>query len=452
MKTESLQILVVDDLETHADTLAEALNMVGHVCRTAYSGAQALALLDSHPFDILVTDLVMKRMDGMELMEKARQRFPMLEAVVVTGYSSIKSAVEAMQKGAVTYLRKPVDLAEMREVIKKVGERISLQRSNIELRRELRSREGLEEIIGSSKAMSDVFERIKQVSPSASRVMITGESGTGKELIARAIHRLSPRFEKPFVPLNCASLSEGVLESELFGHEKGAFTGADIKRKGRFEHAHGGTLFLDEVAEMPERTQVKLLRVIEQGEIYPVGSNNAVKVDVRLIAATNKDLEVQMQKGLFRQDLFFRLNVVHIKAPPLRDRPSDIPLLINAFVRQFSEVYGKNIEGVSVEARKILMNFPWPGNVRELKNCIENMVVMARGPVLEPPDMPEGISGKQCEPSGLNVLAGLSLEEAERILIRTTLEMTGGNREEAAKMLRIGERTLYRKIKEFGLK
>ncbi len=452
MKNEPLEILVVDDEEPHAETLAEALAMVGYKCRTAYSGAQALALLESGHFDILVTDLVMKRMDGIELMEKARERFPLIESIVVTGYSSIKTAVEAMQKGAATYLRKPVNLPELREVVKKVGEKILLVKSNIELRKEACGREGLEEILGSSKAMADVFERIRLVAPSASRVLITGESGTGKELIARAIHRLSLRKDKPFVPLNCAALSEGVLESELFGHEKGSFTGADFKRKGRFESANGGTLFLDEVAEMHERTQVKLLRVIEQGEIYPVGSNNPLRIDVRLIAATNKNLEKQLEQGLFRQDLYFRLNVVHINAPPLRDRPSDIPILINAFVRQFSEIYGKEIEGVSVEARRMLMNFKWPGNVRELKNSIENMVVMARGPMLEAQDIPPSITGKADKPAGLDNLAGLSLTEVERILIRDTLSMVGGNREEAARILKIGERTLYRKIKEYDLK
>jgi two-component system response regulator HydG len=448
---EALRILVVDDEQPHAETLAEALSMSGYSCRTAYSGAQALALLETEPFDILVTDLVMKRMDGIELLERAKERFPLLEAVVVTGYSSIETAVNAMQRGATTYLRKPVNLLEMREVIRKVAEKIHLVRSNMALTKEIASRRGLEDIVGSSKAMEEVFDRVRQVAPSNSRVLITGESGVGKELVAKAIHSLSHRGDARFVPLNCAALSEGVIESELFGHEKGAFTGAQERRKGRFAFAHGGTLFLDEVAEMPQRTQVKLLRAIEEGEIYPVGSNQPVKVDVRILAATNRDVEEELKAGRFRQDLFFRLNVVRIEIPPLRSRPSDIPLLVNHFVRIFSQTYGKEVAGVSVEARRVIRNQEWPGNVRELRNCIENMVVMARGTVLEEHDIPTRLRSSAAVTVAPEGLAGLSLREVERILIEHTLAMTDGNREEAARILKIGERTLYRKIKEYGL-
>jgi two-component system response regulator HydG len=452
MTIEPLKILVVDDEEPHAETLAEALRMVGYECRSAYSGAQALALLEGGSFDILVTDLVMKRMDGIELLGKARRRHGDLEVVVVTGYSSIETAVEAMQKGAATYLRKPVNLPELREVIRKVAEKVRVVKSNRELRRELSRSEGLEGIVGSSPPMTALFERIRQVAPSSSRVLITGESGAGKELVARALHRLSLRRDRPFVPLHCAALSEGVLESELFGHERGAFTGAEHKRKGRFEFADGGTLFLDEVAEMPERTQVKLLRVIEEGEIYPVGSNRPVQVDVRLLAATNRDLAEERDAGRLRSDLYFRLNVVTVAVPPLRDRPADIPLLINEFLRCFARIHDKPVEGITVEARRMLLHNPWPGNVRELKNCVENMVVMAQGPLLDVGDIPSSIAERPPAPGALGNLAGLSLKEVERLLIQNTLAMVDGNREEAARILQIGERTLYRKIKEYGLR
>ncbi|MHC4599210.1 MAG: sigma-54-dependent transcriptional regulator [Planctomycetota bacterium] len=447
-----VRILVIDDLKSHAEATAEALSVVGYRCAWATSGEEGLALLDGGDFDIVVTDLVMRGMSGMEVLARVKERVPEVEVIMVTGYSTVESAVEAVQQGAAHYLRKPVNIQELRAVVAKAVEKQSLVRMNIELKRELDQRYGFEGIVGNSPAMKPVFERMNQVAPTNSRVLISGESGTGKELIAKAIHQISPRKPRSFVPLNCAALSEGVLESELFGHEKGAFTGALAARKGRFEFAHRGTLFLDEVGEMPPATQVKLLRVIEEGEIYRVGSSTPIRVDVRLIAATNKKLEPLVEEGGFREDLYFRLNVVRIDLPPLRDRPSDIPLLVNAFIQDLSKVHDRKITSVDLEARKILQTYPWPGNVRELKNCIENIIVLSQGETIGPDDLPESIAKRKPSAKGLEGLAGLSLDEIEKIAILQTLNLVEGNREKAANLLKIGERTLYRKIKQYGLK
>jgi two-component system response regulator HydG len=451
-ETPNVNILVIDDLKSHAEATAEALSVVGYRCAWATSGEEGIALLDGGEFDIIVTDLVMRGISGMEVLAQVKERFTDTEVIMVTGYSTVESAVEAVQNGAAHYLRKPVNIQELRAVVAKSVEKQTLVRMNVELKRELDLRYGFEGIVGNSPAMSFVFERMTQVAPTNSRVLICGESGTGKELIAKAIHNLSPRKSKSFVPLNCAALSEGVLESELFGHEKGAFTGALAARKGRFEFADRGTLFLDEVGEMPLATQVKLLRVIEEGEIHRVGSSTPVKVDVRLIAATNKRLETLVEEGAFREDLYFRLDVVRIDLPPLRERPSDIPLLVNAFIKELSKIHGRKITSVDLEARKILQTYPWPGNVRELKNCIENTMVLSQGDRIGLEDLPGSIVDKKQAPVGLEGLAGLSLEEIEKIAIRQTLGLVDGNREKAANLLKIGERTLYRKIKQYGLK
>jgi two-component system response regulator HydG len=300
--------------------------------------------------------------------------------------------------------------------------------------------------------MDRVFETLRQVAPTNATVLILGESGTGKELVAKTIHQNSPRRNAPFVGLNCAALSESILESELFGHEKGAFTGATQTRRGRFEYANHGTLFLDEVGDMPIATQIKLLRVLEEREIVRVGSNVPLKVDVRLIAATNQDLEQAVKAGKFRQDLYFRLKVVTVALPPLRERAADVPLLIDAFVHEFAREHGKPVAGMAPEARRLLMGYAWPGNVRELKNVVEQMVVTAKGPLLTADEVPPEILAKKREPRPIEGLAGMSLDDVERELIQSTLELTQGNREEAARMLGIGERTLYRKIKKYQLR
>jgi two-component system response regulator HydG len=335
--------------------------------------------------------------------------------------------------------------------VKKALEKLQLSRDNVELRRQLEEKFGFEGIIGNTEKMHRIFDILKQVAPTDVTVLIQGESGTGKELIARAIHQNSRRRHHRFVALNCAALSEGILESELFGHEKGAFTGALYQRKGRFEFAHKGTLFLDEIGDMPLSTQIKLLRVIEEREIYRVGSNVPIPVDVRLIAATNQNLDELVKEGKFREDLYYRLKVVTINLPPLRERLADIPLLISHFIKEFNARHGKNVQSMSPRARDLLFLYPWPGNIRELRNCIESMVVTCKGRELTVDDIPAYISPDKVPESPIPMLAGISLEKAEKELIKNTLAMVNGNREEAARILGIGERTLYRKLKRYNL-
>jgi two-component system response regulator HydG len=365
-----------------------------------------------------------------------------------------------MQQGAFNYLQKPLDLAQLRVVTEKAAEAARLRRTNVELIRRLDEKFGFEGVVGSSPQMNAVIERLKRIAPTDASVLITGETGTGKELVAQSIHQNSPRKSKPFVALNCAALSENILESELFGHVKGAFTDASTDRVGKFEYAHGGTLFLDEVGDMPPATQIKLLRVLENGEITRVGSNDHIKVNVRILSATNRNLEDAIAAGTFRSDLYHRLKVITIALPALRERAQDIPLLIEHFIRQFARRHHKQIKSVSPAARLKLMQYNWPGNVRELRNTIESMVVVDFDGVLDVDDLPlefagaqpaESTAGSDGQNVGLATLVGKPLEEVEKLLFAETLKFTGGNREQAAEMLGIGERTLYRKIKVYGL-
>jgi two-component system response regulator HydG len=450
-----IRVLVVDDDEPHAEAVAESLERVGYECTVATSGRMGIKLIEEQDFDIVLTDLLMGDVGGMEVLAKARRELPDAEVVILTGHESIKTAVSALQAGAATYLAKPLDINELRVVVDKQSQAQRLVRSNIELQKQLNERFGFEGVVGNSPSMHTVVQRLRQIAPTSASVLITGESGTGKELVAKAIHNNSPRRYKPFVPLNCAALSENILESELFGHVKGAFTGADRERKGWFEHANGGTLFLDEVGDIPLSTQVKLLRVLESGEIVRVGSNEPLKVNVRLVSATNRDLADAIQTGGVRQDLYHRLKVVSVKLPPLRSRREDIPLLIDFFLKEFSKAHEKTVTSISPAARKALMAYGWPGNVRELKNTIESMVVIDYDGVLDVDDLPEDIQATtpaavETE-AGMSHLVGRSLDEIEKYYIAETLKMTEGNREEAAKLLGIGERTLYRKIKEYGI-
>jgi two-component system response regulator HydG len=451
MPQDGVTILVVDDDPGHAEATAESLERAGHRCLTATSGAEGLRLLDQHDVDVVLTDLVMRDADGMEILKAARQKRPDTEVVVMTGYASVETAVEAMQQGAAHYLRKPLNMHEVRAVIGKVLEKQGLQRRNVELERQLDTKYGFAGIVGSSERMQRLFSVLQQIAPTHATVLITGESGTGKELIARALHANSPRRHHHFVPLNCAALSENILESELFGHEKGAFTGALYQRKGRFEFADRGTLFLDEIGDMPASTQVKLLRVIENREIVRVGSNEPIPVDVRLIAATNQNLSALVKEGKFREDLYFRIKVVTLDLPPLRERQSDLGLLIDHFIKEFAAAHRRAVAGITPAARTVLFRYAWPGNVRELKNCIESMVVMSKGPQLDEPDIPDYLREKGGGDAALPGLSGISIDQAEKELIRNTLQAVNGNREEAARILGIGERTLYRKIKTYNL-
>ena len=445
------RLLIIDDEADHAEAMVETLGRAGYDCTAATEGEEGIRLLRDDDYDLVVTDLVMKDVDGLEVLRRAKEVSPSLDVILVTGHGTIESAVQAMREGAADYLTKPLNIDELRTRVDKALERQALARENVLLRRQLDKRYGFEQIIGNSPQMLSVFDTLTQISDTTARVLIIGESGTGKELIAKTIHNNSSRKNKQFVALNCASLSEGILESELFGHEKGAFTGATTMRIGRFEHAHGGTLFLDEVGDMPLSTQIKLLRVIEEEEIVRVGSNTPVKVDVRLLAATNRSLEDQLKDKTFREDLYYRLKVVTIGLPPLRERVGDIPLLIEAFVREFSEKHKKGATGLTGKARSALTRYSWPGNVRELRNTIENMVVTARKDVLDVGEIPGYITEAEPSPKRLSGLAGHTIEEVERELIRGTLDLMKGNREETAKSLGMGERTLYRKLKKYGL-
>jgi two-component system response regulator HydG len=458
-----VRVLVVDNDIVHARTMGEALGRQGHTVTVVGSGSDGARRLEQDPFDVVVTDLMMNDIGGLEILARAKKASAETEVIVVTGHGTVPSAVLAMQQGAFTYLQKPLDLGHLRAAVEKASEGVRLRRQNIELNRRLDEKFGFEGVVGSSPQMLGLIERLKRIAPTDATVLIQGETGTGKELVAQAVHQNSPRKHKPFVALNCAALSENILESELFGHVRGAFTDASSDRVGKFEYANGGTLFLDEVGDMPMATQIKLLRVLESGEITRVGSNTPVKVNVRILSATNRNLEEAIAAGSFRSDLYHRLKVVTIAIPPLRDRAGDIPLLIEHFVRQFAKRHGKAIKGVSLPARVRLGSYAWPGNVRQLRNVIESMVVVDCDETLDTDDLPlelepeaaavptAPVAGAADLQGGLAALVGRPLEELERLFIGETLKLTGGNREQAAELLGIGERTLYRKIKEYQL-
>jgi two-component system, NtrC family, response regulator HydG len=444
-----IRVLVVDDDEGHAEAVAESLRRKGFDCTVAEGGRQALRLIEEQSFDLVISDLVMEPVDGLDVLRKVKQELPDAEVVILTGHNSVKTAVQAMQAGATTYLTKPLDIDELRAVVDKVSATQRLARENAALHRQLQERFGFEGLIGNSPGMKSIIDKLRQVAPTNASVLIGGESGTGKELVAKAVHTNSPRKNKPFVPLNCAALSDNILESELFGHVKGAFTGADRERKGLIEHANGGTLFLDEVGDIPLTTQVKLLRVLESGEIVRMGSNEPLKVNVRLVSATNRELSEALASGAFRTDLYHRIKVVNLKLPPLRERREDIPLLLDHFIREFARGLPK-VPTISAEARRILMAYDWPGNVRELRNTVESMVVIDTDGELGVEDLTEDLQSRGEVGSGTLTLTGHTMEDIERHYILETLKLTNGDREQASKILGIGERTLYRKLKEYG--
>src|SRR5688572_103884 len=457
-----IRVLIVDNDAPHAEAVAEGLARVGYECAVATSGAEGIRRIEEDTFDIVITDLVMNDVDGLGILARDKEVLPDAEVILVTGHGTIPSAVSAMQQGAFNYLLKPLDINQLRAVTEKASASLRLRRANVELIRRLDERFGFEGVIGSSPAMNDVIDKLRRIAPTDASVLIQGETGTGKELVAQAIHQNSPRKKKPFVALNCAALSEHILESELFGHVRGAFTDASSDRIGKFEYAHGGTLFLDEVGDMPLPTQIKLLRVIENGEITRVGSNDPIRVNVRILSATNRNLEGQISDGTFRRDLYHRLKVVTIVLPRLVERSQDIPLLIDYFMKQFAARHNKTIRSMSTAARRRLLAFDWPGNVRQLRNVVESMVVVDYDGVLDTDDLPDELiapGGAAAVPGeiaavsdgSLAGLVGRPLEEIERLFITETLKLAAGNREEAARMLGIGERTLYRKIKEYGL-
>ena len=443
-------VLVVDDDRVGRESLAEAVSEMGYRAREAPDAASALGIVEREQVDLVLTDLRMPDMDGLELLSRIRRHDSKIFVMLVTAYATVSTAVEAMKRGAFNYIMKPIDLAQLRAHLETAFGAQDLLLENISLRERLQLLGGTPEIIGHSRAMRRVFELVAQVADTQSIVLIRGESGTGKELVANAIHRQSRRAKGPFVKLNCAALSESLLESELFGHEEGAFTGAVRQRQGRFELADGGTLFLDEVSELAATTQAKLLRVLQHQEFERLGGTETVRVDVRVIAATNADLEARVEEGRFRRDLYFRLNVVPLHLPPLRARAEDIPLLVHTFIRRFAERNRKDVNDITQEALQRLMRHSWPGNVRELENCVERMVVTSSKRVLDVDDLPpEILPGTMLETGSFFV--GLTMKQIEERAIRETLNATGGNRKEAARILGMGLRTLHRKITEYRI-
>jgi two-component system, NtrC family, response regulator HydG len=456
-----IRVLIVDDDEAHAQAVAQSLQRINCDCTVANSGKRGVSLIESELFDVVVTDMKMDDVDGLEILRKTKEELPDAEVIVVTGHGSINSAVTAMQHGAYTYLSKPLDIGELRIAVQKASTRVRLIRRNAELFRRLDEKFGFEGVIGTSPQMHKVIETLKSVSPTDSTVLIHGETGTGKELVARALHQNSPRKSKPFVPLNISVLPGSILESELFGHEQGAFTGAVGRRIGKFEYANGGTLFLDEVGEMPMETQIKLLRVLEDRKITRVGANEEHEVNVRLVAATNADLQAMVDKKAFRSDLYYRLKVVSIYLPPLRERREDVSLLMEHFRNEICTRTGKNVLRFSKAARQVLISYDWPGNIRQLRNTIERMIVLDSDGQLDVDDLPDelavlarrdGDSAGFDSVLGGESLIGRPLVDVEKYYIQRALDLTEGKREEAAELLGIGERTLYRKIKEYGLK
>ena len=448
------QVLIVDDEQDHAEVMAEALRRLGHVCTIVHDLQAAQDEITHGQFDLVVTDLVMERQDdGLQVLAAARQSQTNAETVMVTAHGDVPTAKAAIRGGAYDFIEKPLDLEVFRTLCDHAIQTVMLRAQNSELRGRLDEQYSFEGIIGSSAAIRQVITRLRQIAPSNIPVLITGESGTGKELVAQAIHHNSPRSAKPFRPLNCAGLTESILESELFGHVRGAFTGAERDRQGVFEFADGGTLFLDEIGDMPLTMQAKLLRVLENGEVVRVGSNEVRHVDVRLLSATNHDLEERVEAHDFRQDLFFRIKGVELNLPPLSRRREDIAMLVQHYAAKFAQQLGTPPPQISPDVQQALAAADWPGNVRQLINVVQQMVVGAEDGRIEPRDLPPEITqGRSDDAASLDGMTGLSLDQIEKHAIRNALRQTGGNREQAAQMLGIGERTLYRKLREYGLK
>ncbi len=444
-----IRVLVVDDEEAARSGLEKLLRLEGYEVETAADGVAALERAAETCPDVVVTDLKMPRMDGIELLGKLRAQYPDLPVIMVTASHDVASAVAAMRQGAEHYLMKPVDFDELQVAVDRAIEHRDVRAEASQLRRQLSERDarGLEGLIGASPAMQKVYKVAAQVAPARATVLITGESGTGKGELARAIHARGPRAGKPFVTLHCAALAETLLESELFGHERGSFTGADRRRVGRFEQAHGGTLFLDEIGEIPMAIQVKLLRVLQERTFERVGGNESVKVDVRLIAATNRDLPAEVEARRFREDLYYRLNVVHVEMPPLRARDNDILTLARHFLARFAGDNGKAIEGFTDRAVARLLSHRWPGNVRELENAVERAVVLAEGELIDEDDLPiqVAVAGRQ----GVQI-PGSTMAQIERHAIETTLDAVGGSTAKAAEMLDLSIRTIQYRLHEYG--
>lgn len=466
-----VRILLVDNDKDHAQAMHESLERIGLDCTYATSGPEGAKLLDENIYEIVVTDLMMNDIDGMGILKKAKDNQPECEVIMVTGHATVPRAVEAMRERAYNFLEKPITPKRLQAVVSKAVESVRLRLQNTELRTRLDERFGFENLIFASDSMKSVVDRLRRIAPTDAGVLITGETGTGKDVVAQAIHQNSPRKKKPFVAINTAAVAEHLVESELFGHVKGAFTDAISDRQGKFEYANGGTLFLDEVGDMPMPTQIKLLRVLEEREITRVGDNKSIPVNVRVLAATNKDLEKEIDEGRFRSDLYFRLKIVSVHLDPLSERREDILPLADFFRKQANKKNNRKIKSFSQELRRWMLGFNWKGNVRQLKNVVESLVVMDIDDMLDMDDLsPDLLDSKSPKPptaetadaagaegelaidAGSSTLVGKSLKDIERWAIEHTLTLANHNREETARILGISERNLYRKLNEYGLR
>ena len=453
--TGKISILIVDDDRAHRTMLSTVLSGWGYAVSEADDGDVAVEAVRERPYDLILMDIKMIKLSGLEALEGVKTVNPAIPVILMTAYSSVETAVDALRKGAYDYLTKPFDFDELRLVLQRATEHRRLKEDNRMLREALGMQFDRRNIIGSSPVMAELLETVAQVAPTEATVLITGESGTGKELIAGAIHFNSPRKDGPFVKVNCAAVTETLFESELFGHEKGAFTGALKRKEGRFQQAHNGTLFLDEISEISPAMQVKLLRAIQEREFNLVGGEDVIRVDVRVVAATNRNLEQEIESGTFREDLFYRLNVISLHAPPLRERKDDIPLLARHFLNRFAERNGKLVKDLTPAAMDRLTRYEWPGNVRELVNAMERAVVLSRHEYIDVAELPLALRGDiDDEPAASpdSALSGnVSLEELEKAAIIKTLEATEGNKSEAARRLGITRKTLHNKLKQYGI-
>ena len=445
-----MTILTIDDEENIRNGLADNFELEGYDVKQAASGEEGLAIIDQGGIDLVITDLRMDGISGSEVVKRVTSEHPGIPIIVLTGHGSIDDATAALKAGAFDFLTKPLDLDHLNKIVKNALQGKILAEQNRELQKKLLKSQSPDEMIGKSDSLSRVRQMIAKAAPARANVLITGESGVGKELVAHAVHDQSERADKPFVVVHCAALSETLIESELFGFEKGAFTGAENMHKGRFELADGGTIFLDEIGEINLATQVKLLRVLQEHKFERVGGEKSIEVDVRVVAATNRNLEDEVKAGRFREDLFYRLNVVRIEMPSLRERMDDIPLLMHAFLREFNIENKKNIKGFDKASKSAMIKYSWPGNIRELKNAVESAVVMCTGDEIKMEDLPRALRA-QSEEKVISIPIGITMDEAEKIIIQENLAANNGNKSRTADILGIGRKTLHRKLEELNI-
>jgi DNA-binding NtrC family response regulator len=448
----TFNILVVDDEKNIRFGLGKSLEMEGYQVVLAEDGTEAMKEMIKKDIDLVITDLRMPRMSGEDLLKKISHSYPTVPVIILTGHGTVENAVAAMRNGAYDFVTKPVNLDRLNLMVKRALASRKLVQEHKQLQEEVARLEERKNqpFIGKSPQMNRIFELIDQVAPTKASLLITGESGVGKEVVADAVHHRSDRRGKPFIKVHCAALSESLLESELFGHEKGAFTGASGQKKGRFELAQGGTIFLDEIGEINPSVQIKILRVLQEKAFERVGGEKTIQVDTRIIAATNRDLKKEVEKGNFREDLYYRLNVININIPPLRERKEDIPLLSSTFLKEFAQENSKSVEGIDNKAAMLLYNYSWPGNVRELRNCIESALVLCRDHFISVDDLPPHVR-EGSNQGVIRIDVGTSMAEAEKIILRSTLAALNNNKSKTAEILGIGRKTLHRKIHDFGL-